>query len=243
MGIVRESLPRADPDREPDAADHGAGRVLHAVPARGRGGRRHRVRRSRGALRAPVRVPGEPPAPQDPAVVRPQPLARRAAPEPPVHAAGPSTGSCRATRSRTRSALPWTCRCWGSARCTRSSARPSRRPAGAQAVADHYLELLTQHQGRRDRRRAQRQAHAARASTSTRTSASDTCACSRPRPRRRARTSGSTWRTARTWTGRWTSTSDSAPRTRTRGSACRRTSAAPRRTWSGCCRWAPPSAW
>src|SRR6516225_2761003 len=41
----------ADPGREPDAADHGAGRVLHAVPARGRGGRRDRLRPARRAVR------------------------------------------------------------------------------------------------------------------------------------------------------------------------------------------------
>ena len=44
----------ADAGRQPDAADHGAGRVLHAVPARGRGRRRDGLRPPGRALRAPA---------------------------------------------------------------------------------------------------------------------------------------------------------------------------------------------
>jgi 8-oxo-dGTP pyrophosphatase MutT (NUDIX family) len=40
-----------DPDREPDAPDHGARRVLHALPARGRGRRRDRLRPARRTVR------------------------------------------------------------------------------------------------------------------------------------------------------------------------------------------------
>ena len=46
----------ADPGRQPDAADHGAGRVLHALPARGRGRRRDRLRRPGRPLRAALAV-------------------------------------------------------------------------------------------------------------------------------------------------------------------------------------------
>src|SRR5262249_27308869 len=48
-------LQRADAGREPDAADHGARRVLHALPARGRGGRRDGVRAAGRALRAALK--------------------------------------------------------------------------------------------------------------------------------------------------------------------------------------------
>ena len=44
----------ADAGRQPDAADHGARRVLHAVSARGRGRRGDRLRRPGRAIRAAV---------------------------------------------------------------------------------------------------------------------------------------------------------------------------------------------
>ena len=89
-------------------------------------------------------------------------------------------------------------------------------PAQAQAVADHYLELLAPHQGRRDRRRDQRQADAARPRPRRGHVPRAPADARRPPPRRRARTCGSTWRTAATSTGRSTCTSASArptPRT------------------------------
>src|SRR5690242_16023330 len=53
-GHRARELPQPDPDREPDAADHGARRVLHALSPRGRGGRGDRLRRASGAVRAAV---------------------------------------------------------------------------------------------------------------------------------------------------------------------------------------------
>src|SRR5207249_2632453 len=47
-------LPRQDPAHQPDAADHGAGRVLHALPSGGHVRRGHRVRSRCGPLRAPL---------------------------------------------------------------------------------------------------------------------------------------------------------------------------------------------
>ena len=44
MGIVADELHVADAGRQPDAPDHGTRRVLHALPARGRGRRRDRLR-------------------------------------------------------------------------------------------------------------------------------------------------------------------------------------------------------
>ena len=45
VGDRPRELHVADPGRQPDAADHGAGRVLHALPARGRGRRGDGLRR------------------------------------------------------------------------------------------------------------------------------------------------------------------------------------------------------
>ena len=55
--------------------------------------------------------------------------------------------------------------------------------------------------------------------------------------------SGSTWRTAPTSIGRWTCTSGCGHPTGTRASASRRTSGARRRMSNGCCRSALPSDW
>ena len=52
LEIVRATVHATDPDRQPDAADHGTRRVLHALPAGGRGGRGDGIRASGGALRA-----------------------------------------------------------------------------------------------------------------------------------------------------------------------------------------------
>ena len=70
----QRELPLPEAVRQPDAADHGAGRVLHALPGRGRGRRRHRLRPAGRALRAPLgpvdrwrrpdRLPGAPRRPR-----------------------------------------------------------------------------------------------------------------------------------------------------------------------------------
>ena len=84
----------------------------------------------------------------------------------------------------------------------------------AQEVADHYLELL----GRIQAAEVQGEISVKPTQLGPRhrrgPCAWVTCARSRPRPRRRARTSGSTWRTAATSTGRSTCTSACARRTR-----------------------------
>ena len=80
-------------------------------------------------------------------LVRAQPLDARAPAAGCRSCRRPSAGSCPARRSTTRWARPVDLRRSGSGRCTRSSARTSPTRPQAQAVADHYLELLDADQG------------------------------------------------------------------------------------------------